>query len=143
MQVPGVTGVVTEIWEAGAWKQLASTLPESLRNPAPALMVFGNFVLVEFKDEKGGLLCWAREQLPESLRPGLATALRMNPLQFVAMCEDPRILAAVRSNPLVQKTVKALTSGFAGKLDTSKTKEGIAFEAELGRQRREFLAELS
>ena len=106
-------------------------------------MVFLDFCLVEFLDDKGGILIWAKSKLPAQLNPtGASEYMAMNAFQFVSACEDPLILAAVRSNPNISEITKALTSGFSGLLDTSQTEQGIAHEAKMEHLRQEFLAEI-
>src|SRR5947208_2715263 len=104
-------------------------------------MVFRDFCLVEFLDDKGGILIWAKSKLPAQLNPkGASQYMAMNAFQFVNACEDPRILAAVRSNPNISEITKALTSGLNGLLDTCQTEQGIAYEATMEHLRQEIVA---
>ena len=79
-------------------------------------MVFSDVVGAEYAD---GIEIHALSSMPAELHPLLDTATHLNLFQFIAVCEDPSILAAVRSHPVIRKTTKALTSGFAGPTETT------------------------
>jgi hypothetical protein len=88
------------------------------------LYVFADFTMVEWTDELGGIELYSKRTLPERYNTLYEGAFRMDAFQFVALCEDPNILAYVRSDPTISRTTKVLLSGFSGKLDISNTKDG-------------------
>ena len=88
-------------------------------------MVFSDVVGAEYAD---GIEIHALSSMPAELHPLLDTATHLNLFQFIAVCEDPSILAAVRSHPVIRKTTKALTSGFAGQCLPSSAKSPLSGE---------------
>jgi len=72
----------------------------------PQLIVFRDCVIVEFPESRE---VFALKALPQRFKPFLTTALHFDAFDFVGLVQaHPECGAAIRANPNLSKTVKAL-----------------------------------